>query len=75
MNAKPPRPTEKIALVALAIGAALGFGAAYIVPGGPWWVYAAFGLLGCGAAYGELLKIVSREKIIDRGDWPTKGES
>lgn len=66
------RPSQWIALIALTFGVVIGFGAYWLVPIFSWWAYALLGLAAAAIIYDQWLKMVANEKIIDRGDWPTK---
>lgn len=59
------KKTDKIILWSLAAGAAIGAATAWIIPGGPWWGYALWGLLCGGGVYREWSTMAAREALID----------
>jgi hypothetical protein len=71
--AKQIKGSEKLALYAMAFGSACAAAFYYYVSSSfPWWVYLTIVLIVAGPSYRTWLEMVSHEKVIDRGDWPTK---
>ncbi|MER9257762.1 hypothetical protein [Mesorhizobium sp. M0619] len=68
------KETDKLALEAFIAAGIVTGGLWYFIPGLPWWAYAIVLVMVGGGVYQERIKTVSREKIIDRGDWPNKGD-
>lgn len=68
------KETDKLYAEAFIAASIMTGGLWYFIPGLPWWVYLIVLVLIAGGVYQERLKTVSREKIINRGDWPNKGE-
>ncbi|RUW92060.1 hypothetical protein [Mesorhizobium sp. M7A.F.Ca.US.010.02.1.1] len=68
------KETDKISMQAFIAAAIFTGGLWYFIPGLPWWAYLIVLVLVAGGVYQERIKTVSQEKIIDRGDWPNKGD-
>lgn len=60
------KTTDKLAVVALAIGIAAGVGVYYFLPGAHWAVPVVAGILVGGGAYGGMIKQTADERIADR---------
>ena len=64
--------SDHIWLAAFACAAILTGGIWWVLPTFPWWAYGLFWLLCSGVWADQWMKLKANEKIIDRGDWPTK---
>lgn len=62
------KTSDKAALIAAAIGIGLALGAAWLFPGGDWWLYAIVGFVSMGAAYKALLEQTALEKVANMND-------
>ena len=64
------KPTQRIAMWSLAIGAAAAAGARWFVGEGPWWAYLIFALMVAGAFYQAIINQVAKERVVDRDHTP-----
>lgn len=64
--------SEKIMLSSIAFGAVVAGGVNWLFPQLPWWGFLIITFFAGGSVYDHALKQAAAEKIIDRGDWPTK---
>ncbi|WP_137972414.1 hypothetical protein [Pseudomonas sp. F(2018)] len=65
------KPTEKAALIAIAVGIAAGVGLAFLLEGASVWLYVGAGVIVAGAGYSQIVKQMAEERIAD-GDFAPK---
>lgn len=60
--------SEKSALGSLLLGVAAALGLAWWLPGAPWWLYAAVGLVLSAVVYDAWIRMKAYEALADRDD-------
>lgn len=71
---KQMKPTEKAALIASAVGVAVGIGLSLVLEGASVWLYVGAGVIVAATGYSQIVKQMADERIAD-GDFPSTDKS
>lgn len=71
---KQMKPTEKAALISLAIGVTVGIAVCLAGGASPWWAPVVIGFVVAGGANTAIIKSMAEERMAN-GDFPSKDKS
>ncbi|EMQ6642060.1 hypothetical protein RXE51_005992 [Pseudomonas aeruginosa] len=71
---KQMKPTEKAALIASAVGVAVGIGLSFVLEGASVWLYVGAGVIVAATGYSQIVKQMADERIAN-GDFPSTDKS